>query len=341
MEDSQPRTPRALSPALYADAETFSRERAAVFERSWRLVGHELMLSQPGDFLTDEIAGKPILLVKDATGVRGFHNVCRHRAGPLATEAQGRCAGEIVCRYHGWRYALDGRLKAARDFGAAQGFDPREFSLVPVRTDRWRGFLFATLDDAAEPVATQMAPVDAAWPEGPVQPFALRRSHEIRCDWKAYVENYLEGYHVPLVHPGLDAEIDSAAYKVEMRGEIAVHTAPPRNGDGVYSGLWAWAWPWLGINVYQHGVMMERMTPIAPARTRLDYLYFFDPARRAELDAMLALSDAVTGEDRRICERVQENLEAGIYTPGPLSPKHEGAVLWFQDRLRERAGYGR
>ena len=205
--------------------------------------------------------------------------------------------------------------------------------------ETWRGFLFVTLSEAAPPIAQMMAPVDASWTDETVQPFALRRSHTIRCDWKAYVENYLEGYHVPLIHPGLDAEIDSANYTVHMEGEIAVHRAPSRKADNVYSGYWAWAWPWLGINVYEHGVMMERISPVGPEETRLDYLYFFDPARGAELEDMLKLSDAVTDEDLKMCEIVHRNITGGVYKAGPLSPRHEGAIAWFQARLRREAGY--
>lgn len=332
---------RALPPHLYGDQEVFLRERAAVFACAWRLVGHESMAAAAGDFVTDQIAGASLIVVRGRDGaLRGFHNICRHRAGPLATELTGRCEGELVCRYHGWRYALDGRLKQARDFGTTADFDPRDHGLLPVRIDFWRGFVFATLDGNAPPVADLLAPIDAEWPAAVTAPFALHRSHDIACDWKVYVENYLEGYHVPLVHARLDAEIESAAYRVEMRGETAIHSALSRGGDAVYTGLWAWAWPWLGINLYRHGVMMERITPLAPRLTRLDYLYFFDPARRAELGAMLAMSDEVTAEDKAICERVQANLDSGFYRPGPLSPRHEGAVAWFQQKLRASVGYG-
>lgn len=331
---------RALDPSLYGRPEIFALERARVFAKSWRLIGHENMLPLPSDYVTDEIAGRSVMAVRGKDGVvRAFHNVCPHRAGPLATDAQGRCDGAITCQYHGWRFTFEGRLQSARDFGAAEGFDPRDHGLSAVRLETWRGFLFVTLSADAPPVGDVMAPVDASWTDETVQPFALRRSHTIRCDWKAYVENYLEGYHVPLIHPGLDAEIDSSKYTVHMEGEIAVHRAPPRGGENVYSGYWAWAWPWLGINVYEHGVMMERISPVGPEETRLDYLYFFDPDRGRELADMLALSDAVTDEDLRMCETVHRNITGGVYKAGPLSPRHEGAVAWFQARLRRDAGY--
>ena len=133
-------------------------------------------------------------------------------------KGKGHCDGVIACKYHGWRYALDGRLRNARDFGSAPGFDPREYSLYPVKLDSWRGFIFATLDNHAPPIAEELAPIEAGWPSDVIQPFAFRRSHNIACNWKTYVENYLEGYHVPNVHPGLDRDVDSTKYRVEMIG---------------------------------------------------------------------------------------------------------------------------
>jgi len=187
MADGTSKSPvRALAPSLYGRAEVFALERETVFAKSWRLIGHENMLAKAGDFLTDDLAGRSVLAVRGKDGVvRAFHNVCPHRAGPLATTPEGHCEGAITCAYHGWRFTFEGRLQSARDFGAAEGFDPREHGLTPVRLETWRGFLFLTLSEAAPKVRDMMAPVDASWTDQTVQPFALRRSHTIKCDWKA------------------------------------------------------------------------------------------------------------------------------------------------------------
>ena len=158
-----------------------------------------------------------------------------------------------------------------------------------------------------------------------------RVSHEILCNWKTYVENYLEGYHVPIVHPALNAAIDISRYEVELHGEIVFHAAPARSGTPV-SGLWGWMWPCLGINVYANGMSIERMWPIDYQRTLLNYVYFFpEDMPDAEKEAALASSEVTTAEDVAITEAVQRNLDAGIYDRGRLSPKHETAVALFQN----------
>jgi choline monooxygenase len=321
-----------LPAALYRDAPVYERERRRIFARSWQFMGHEAQLAEPGQWIAFTIAGYPVIAVRGEDRIRAFHNVCRHRAGPLAEDGEGRCERNLVCRYHGWRYALDGRLASARDFGPAEGFDPRAYGLIPLACESWRGFLFVNMDASAASLADSLAPLAARTRHMPLETFRPMQhtTREIRCHWKTYVENYLEGYHVPIVHPALNAAIDSSRYEVELHDGVVFHHAPPREGSPV-AGLWGWVWPCLGINVYPHGLMMERMWPIDQARTRLNYLYFFpEDLPEAEKDAAMASSEVTTVEDIAITEAVQRNLDAGIYERGRLSPRHEGAVAMFQ-----------
>jgi choline monooxygenase len=329
--------PITLPAALYRnDPAQWEAERRAVFAKSWQFFGHQSQLAEAGQWLAETIAGYPIVVVRDGDGrLRGYHNVCRHRAGPLTDGPSGHCDGALVCRYHGWSYALDGRLRTARDFGPAAGFDPRDYSLFPVRVECWRGLVFVAIDAGMAPLAETVAPLEKRlqgqdWSDLEV---ALVRHHPIACNWKTYVENYLEGYHVPSIHPALDAEIDSARYTVTMDGLIALHEVPMRTAAPVYGGLWAWLWPNLGVNVYGTGLMLERMSPVGPAACRLDYVYLM-PAGSEVSAETLAMSDTVTAEDVAIAEQVQVNFDAGIYHVGRLSPKHETAVAAFQEMVR-------
>lgn len=329
-----------LPATLYRDPSVYGRERASVFARSWQFLCHASELDVAGAFAAETVAGYPLLAVRGEDGVvRAFHNVCRHRAGPLTAAPRGRCEGALTCAYHGWSYALDGRLKSARDFGKAEGFDPRAFALLPLRAEVWRGCVFVNADADAASLAALLAPLDSrlgARGFDALRP-ALRLTHRLACNWKTYVENYLEGYHVPVLHPGLDAEIDSARYVVTVDGRVALHEAPSRKAGAVYDGLWAWVWPNLGVNVYAEGLMLERIVPEGAHATRLDYLYLMPPGVEVA-PGTRAMSDAVTAEDKWMVERVQENLDAGVYDTGRLSPRHEGAVAAFQGWVRAALG---
>jgi len=326
--------------AWYRDPEIWARERRAIFAQDWLYACHVSAVAAAGAWAAATLAGYPIIVVRDEAGVlRAFHNVCRHRAGPLTGDEASGCGQELVCRYHGWRYALDGRLKLARDFGRADDFDPRTLSLFPLRVEVWRGLVFVATDGDAPPLAAMLAPLDARlgdadWRDHHV---AGLRVHDLACNWKTYVENYLEGYHVSDVHPGLDAEIDASRYAVHVEGRVAIHDAPAKAADAVYEGLWAWAWPNFALNVYRRGLMIERMNPVSLTQTRLDYTFLM-PAGESVSEATMAMSDAVASEDKWIVERVQQNLDAGVYERGRLSARHEGAVGAFQAMVRAAIG---
>jgi choline monooxygenase len=329
-----------LPASAYRDASLWAHERTRIFAASWQYLGHESAMTNPGDWVADTLAGYPVLALRGQDKVlRGFHNVCRHRAGPLTKGAWGHCDGLLTCQYHGWTYALDGRLRAARDFGPNPNFDPRDFGLYPVRLETWRGLVFVALDAAISPLAEVMAPLEnrLAGSDWNGLHIAAVRSHSLDCNWKTYVENYLEGYHVPLIHPTLDAEIDSARYSVTMDGRVAIHEAPLRKPDAIYEGLWSWVWPNIGVNVYGTGLMLERMSPDGHDKTRLDYVYLM-PQGVGVSDETLAMSDAVVAEDLWVVERVQENLNADVYQTGRLSSRHEGGVAAFQAFYRDAMG---
>jgi len=227
--------PTTLPAELYRDDPAqWQAERKAIFARTWQFMGHESSLPETGSWIADTLAGYPIVVVRDQTGaLRGYHNVCRHRAGPLTDGPSGKCDGMLVCRYHGWAYTLDGRLRLARDFGPSSDFDPRDHGLFPVRVETWRGLIFVAVDADIAPLAEAVAPLERRlqgrdWSDLEV---ALVRNHPIAANWKTYVENYLEGYHVPSIHPSLDAEIIAERYTVTrsgLRRPLGLAVAQPR-----------------------------------------------------------------------------------------------------------------
>ncbi len=332
--------PETLSASLYRDPAVFETERRHIFARTWLLFAHECQLPEPGSYLAQTVAGYPLIAVRGEDGqVRAFHNVCRHRAGPLARDGQGKCEHQLVCLYHGWRYALDGRLASARDFGPAAGFDPRDYALVPLKCENWRGFIFVNMDQDAEPFTQVAASLEMRMKHLPIARFTKVRTstHDMKCNWKTYVENYLEGYHIPVLHPSLSASL-ARDYGTELDPPAIFYRATPQKGAAV-AGLWAWLWPCLGVNVYADGILMERMWPLDYQHTRLDYLYLFaEDASEAEIARQVQQSLVTTAEDIFICEAVQRNLDAGIYDTGRLSPRHESGIAWFQREVARALG---
>ena len=321
------------------DLSVWEQERRAIFGREWLLIGRADEVPEPGFYLTDVIAGWPVFVIRDREGgLRGFHNVCRHRAGPILWDGAGQC-DVLRCRYHGWVYDMQGALRRTPEFGDAADFDKADYSLFAIQAGIWRGLIFVNLDLDAEPLDRAMAALSAETAGFDLEGYSFhsRAEHEIGCNWKTYVDNYAEGYHVRDIHPGLDREIESKQYQVLVKDRHAVHSAPQRGGAN-YAGLWLWRWPNLGLNIFPAGMNIERMVPLGPNRTKLIYNFFFkDVSAQAEpaIQAAMAATLDVTNEDKRICEAVQRNLDAGFYDTGRLSPRHENGVWYFQKLVRD------
>ena len=324
-----------LPASAYVDPGRHQAERRAVFAREWIAVGDAGRLERPGSYLATSVAGYPIVVVNDAGRLRGFHNVCRHRSGPLVWDGEGTCRS-LVCRYHGWSYSLQGDLLSARDFGA----DPPagDLSLVGMAVDAWRGLLFVNLDGEAPPLAGWLGAVVARCAPWDMEGLRVvhRSGHDLAANWKVYAENYQEGYHIPLVHPGLHRQIDSSRYEVELVGPVAFHSAPTRDGS-ITTGTWLWRFPGFALNLYHSGMSLETYWPTGPTSTRVEYTFFSAPdTPDGEAEATVENSVRVLDEDRVICEAVQRNLTSGSSRPPVLSPRHEGGVALVH-RLVERA----
>jgi choline monooxygenase len=330
-----------LPASWYHDPAIWERERTAVFGREWQYAGHVSQLAEPGQYLLADVAGIDVLVMTGADGViRAFHNVCLHRAGPLVWDREGRC-GNLVCRYHGWAYDLEGRLRSARDFGTVDGFEPEAFTLLPVRSETWRGLVFVNLAEQRPTLGEWLGSLAHRCEEFPLESYAWhsRAVHPVAANWKTYGDNYSEGYHVPTVHPGLNREIDSKRYEVVLGdgGRWTEHRVPARDGAPTV-GRWLFRYPNLAINLYPTGMNLERWIPRGPRHTDVVFEYFFAPGHDAEAAASMASSASIMGEDREICEAVQRNLESGVYDVGLLSPRHEMGLAAVHRLVRQALG---
>lgn len=326
-----------LPVSSYFAPEAYDRERTAIFAREWTFIADTTQLASPGDYVAAAIAGYPVFAVNDGGTMRAFHNICRHRGGPLVWPGEGNCK-TLVCRYHGWSYGLDGCLQVARDFGDDLRYD--ELSLREVRVEAWRGLVFVNLDPAAQPLAEWLGGFADQCLGYAMETFrpVHRSSHQLAANWKVYAENYQEGYHIPLVHPGLNRQIDARRYEVDVRDGFCVHRAPPRDG-AVTSGTWLWRFPGLALNLYPNGMCLETFAPTGPGGTQIEYVFFFaEGTPPDEIEASVVSSTTILDEDRVICEAVQRNYASGLYTAGLFSPKYEGGVAYFQELVLRATG---
>ncbi|MCB1553253.1 MAG: aromatic ring-hydroxylating dioxygenase subunit alpha [Xanthomonadales bacterium] len=333
---------RALAVPYYVDPDWARREQQAVFARSWQLAAHEGELADPGDHVATEIAGRPVLIVRQADGsLRGFYNVCKHRAGPLAL-CNGRGARALHCKYHGWTYTLEGQLRSAPEMDGAADFDKSTIRLDEIRVSTWQGLVFVALDADVPPLDTVYAGINERI--RPVEPgrmrFHRRTRYDIACNWKVYVDNFLEGYHLPHVHPGLSKVLDYRAYDTELFDWYSLQHSPIRDAGDIYGDGDAWyyyVYPNVMLNIMPGRMQTNRVLPQGIDRcvVEFDFYYSDDPAALARADRDEQFSDEIQQEDISICEAVQKGLTSGAYEPGRLCPKREGGVWHFQNLMRQ------
>jgi len=331
----------ALAARHYSGEPMLAMERRAVFARSWQLVAHQGQLAEPGDHVVGEIGQVPVLVVRGADGVlRAFPNVCRHRAGPLAL-CDGKGARALHCKYHGWTYTLEGQLRSAPEMQDACDFRVEDIRLPPLRVHEWQGLVFVALD-AETPafeavyggIKERIAPIDLA-----AMRYLRRDSYDIACNWKVYVDNFLEGYHLPHVHPGLSRVLDYRAYDTELFAWHSLQSSPLRNSADIYGdgqAFYYFVYPNVMLNIMPGRLQTNRILPLGPDRCRVEFDYYYaqDAAAQARIDADAGFSDQVQQEDIAICEAVQKGLASGTYTAGRLNPKRESGVWHFHNLLR-------
>ena len=337
---------------LYVDPVYLALEEEKVFGRTWQLVGRADQVAEHGQFFTAEIAREAIVVVRDGDALRGYHNICLHRAGPVAQGCGKRKT--LQCRYHGWTYTLDGALLRAPEMEGAVGFRAEEMRLMPVQVAAWGPLVFACLDLKAPPLAhfLEDIPERAARFRAESMRWVLRKSWDVACNWKVYVDNYLEGYHLPVVHPGLHRELDYDQYRVEPHRYYSLQHAPlrpvaPHAADRAYvpqpgddDAQYYWLFPNVMLNVYQGQMQTNVVLPRGHDRCEVVFEWFAnDPPADVTADArwtrLLAFADEIQDEDVEICEQVQKNLRSRSYDRGRYSPTRENGVHHFHSLLHE------
>jgi choline monooxygenase len=353
-----------LASKFYTHPAFLDAEKSRIFGRTWQLAGTlntscgeqngtKRTIADPETFFTADVIGEPVVIVRDKQGtLRAFSNVCRHRAGPIASGSD--CKNVLRCGYHGWTYALDGRLIGTPDVEGVEFFDRSTMGMFPLRLETWEQLIFVNFDPNAEPLAAYLGriPEQARGFQFEGLQSVERRDYVIDCNWKVYVDNYLEGYHIPIAHPGLMREIDYAQYRTDTYRYYSQQFAPIRAmksedacerfyapGTDLQGALYFWIFPNLMLNIYPDNLSTNLIVPLSHDKTLTIFEWFFHDTRsekvRERIKRAVAFSDEVQQEDIDLCRNVQRGLNSSTYDRGRYSVKRENGVHHFHMLLSE------
>jgi choline monooxygenase len=333
----------------YTDARVAQLELQNVFSRTWQSVGRAAQVEKPGQYVTATVAGEPIVAVRGSDNkLRAFYNVCRHHAMTVMNEPCGH-AQHMRCPYHGWTYNLEGELRGMTEFEGVCNFDRAQNGLVPVRVETWENFIFVNLDPHAAPLQEFLgALVGLAKPLnfGGLK-FVERRSYIQQCNWKVYVDNFLDGgYHVPHMHKGLNSVLDYTNYTIENVDRCCVQSSPvavdksseasaaaTRKGDRAF---YFWQYPNFMLNWYEGYLDTNLVIPLGVDRCEVIFDFYFGDTSEAQMPYIresMGVSERVQQEDIVICDGVQRGLSSRAYQAGRLSVRREAGEHLFHRLL--------
>jgi choline monooxygenase len=348
-DDHAPLSQASTIPAAwYVDPRIAELERMSVFSKTWQLVARTDQVKTPGQYVSTIVAGEPVVVVRGNDGtLRAFYNVCRHHAAAVVTQPCGQ-ASLLHCPYHGWNYGLDGSLKGMPEFEGVENFDRAQNGLVPIRVETWECFVFINLDNHAVSLAEflgglvkRMAPLGISKLH-----YFDRRTYNIHCNWKVFVDNYLDGgYHVPHLHKGLSSVLDYKQYTIENEDRYCLQSSPmvasdedaaagtTRKGDRAW---YFWQHPNLMINCYEGYMDTNLVIPVDVDHCHVIFDFYFGDigeARREYNEQSVNVGNRVQEEDLGICEDVQRGLKSRAYRAGRLSVRREAGEQLFHRLL--------
>ena len=348
-DDHAPLSNASTIPApWYVDPRIAELERLNVFSKTWQLVARTDQLQNPGQFISTTVAGEPIVVVRGSDNVlRAFYNVCRHHAAAVVTQPCG-IASILHCPYHGWNYGLDGSLKGMPEFEGVENFERSQNGLVPIRVETWECFVFINLENSSPSLIDFLGGIVKR-----VAPLGIsklhyfdRRTYDIACNWKVFVDNYLDGgYHVPHLHKGLNSVLDYKQYTIENEDRYCLQSSPmvssnedaatgsTRKGDRAW---YFWQHPNLMINCYAGYMDTNLVIPIDVDHCHVIFDFYFadvSEAAREYNEQSVNVGNRVQEEDLGICEDVQRGLKSRAYRAGRLSVRREAGEQLFHRLL--------
>jgi len=340
-----------LPAAFYRDAAVFDALREKVFQRCWHWLGDVQQIPLPGQVqplvLLDQLLNEPLLLVRDESDrISCLSNVCTHR-GNLVVQQPGKFK-QLICQYHGRRFGLDGAFLSMPEFRDARDFPRPCDNLHRFPLEQWGSFLFAGLEPAF-PFEQIARVLDERVGFLPLQQFRRRpdlsKDYLVHAHWALYCDNYLEGFHIPFVHPDLNATLDYGAYRTELFEHMNLQVGLAKGAEDCFdlpenhpdagqqvAAYYFWIFPNLMLNFYPWGLSVNLVQPLSPARTKVSFITYVYDESKLHTGAG-ALLDKVEREDEFVVEGVQKGLQSRYYQAGRFSPRMEKGVHHFHRLL--------
>ena len=334
---------RAMPPEVYTSPAFLEAELEHLFRAEWLCVGRADALAEPGDYLTWQIAGQPVAVLRDRDGtLRAMSNVCLHRMSTLLA-GRGRVRA-IVCPYHAWTYNLDGALRGAPAMTRNEGFRRGDYRLPQIRCEAWLGWIFVTLNPDAEPVASRLAEVEHLVADFAMEDYVetFHETHVWDTNWKVLAENFMESYHLPVCHAATIGGLSKLDEMVCPPGRPAFnfHTilkddslkialAHPSNtrlqGERRRTTFLLAIYPSLLVTLTPGYFWYLTLHPRGPGQVRIGFGGGMSPDFVSDADArrhfadLKTLLDEVNVEDRGCTEKVYRGLSSPLARPGHLS----------------------
>ena len=328
---------RSLPADWYHNEQIFTEEQQKIFKRHWSFVSSLDDLQNPGQFIVSDIAGQSVVVCRNSDNdLRGYLNLCRHRASPLCTDQSGRIA-RFICPYHAWSYDLNGSLLLAPGFD--ESLEKDKYGLIPVRVDCWNNLVFVCLSDNCPGLREwlgDIATIAEKYPAIKEMEFEVMLSNQLAANWKNYSDNSAEGYHLATIHPRLNQSLTAGQTRISTHENGQFVNFEVTSVEDSSPGNWLYKFPALLMHFSLHSFNLEKIMPLNATRSALQRWFWFNPGvSKKNRRETIAFSSHVMEEDMGICSRVQKNLEAGHHDTGMLSPLREPGTIYIQACVRK------
>lgn len=335
---------------FYSNKDIYDLEKNAIFDKSWHLIGSQSRIPNFGDTLNAEVLDEPILIVRQKDlSLKAFFNVCQHRGGPLVRK---NCTVKsFQCRYHGWIYNIDGSLQKTRDFSGVENFKKQDYGLKSINVFSWMGLIFINLNSKVTSFPLSNTSIENRISSINISNFKYhsRKSYKLNCNWKVYIDNYLEGYHIPFVHPKLNKVIDYKSYKTELYEGYSIQWAlidpelSPYEKNQKSNNSFAFyftIYPNILLNIAPGRLQTNIIKPDSPNSCTVHFDYYFGDIPAENIKKDFDFSEEVQLEDIQICEEVQKGIESRAYNIGRISKKSEQGLHHFQSYYKKQLSNG-